>query len=62
MLNCKECGREAAVLFDGKCAQCLSIEAEEEGRYIEDEHDISDLQVNTPLSTEQFIQIVKRLA
>lgn len=60
-MKCKKCGREVDITYDGLCSICLSIKAEEEGEYLSDELDITDMQINTPLTFKDFVDIAKRL-
>jgi len=60
-MKCKKCGREVEVTYDGLCSICLSIEASEEGEYLSDELDVSDLQINTPLSFKELANIARQM-
>lgn len=59
MAKCKVCGKEVERVYGGKCSECLSIEAIEEDKYLDEEHDVSDLQINTPSSDEEIIEIIR---
>lgn len=56
---CKICKKETSRLFEGICVECMSINAgKDEKRKLDKEHDITGLQINTPIG-EGIIELLR---
>lgn len=56
MVKCKHCGEDAKILFDGRCAGCMSVDSMEVGQAAIDF--IYEL-MGTPLKDGELLQIFK---